>query len=30
MHTLNIYKKLGVHGRRQAVACAVERGILSG
>jgi len=27
-HTLNIYRKLGVHGRRQAVAVAITRGIL--
>ena len=30
MHTLNIYSKLGVHGRRQAVETATERRILSG
>ena len=30
MHTLGIYRKLGVHGRRQAVAAAIEQGILRG
>lgn len=30
MHTLNIYDKLGVHDRRQAVAVAIERGFLTG
>ena len=28
MHTLNIYMKLGVHGRRQAVAVAIELGLI--
>jgi len=28
-HTLKIYGKLGVHGRRKAVAAAIELGILS-
>jgi len=28
-HTQNIYHKLGVHGRRQAVAAGITRGILS-
>ena len=28
MHTLNIYRKLGVGGRRQAVAVAIERGLI--
>jgi len=27
-HTQNIYRKLGVHGRRQAVAAGITRGIL--
>jgi LuxR family maltose regulon positive regulatory protein len=30
MHTLGIYRKLGVSGRRQAVAVAIDRGILTG
>lgn len=30
MHTLNIYSKFGVHGRRKAVAAAIRLGILSG
>jgi DNA-binding CsgD family transcriptional regulator len=30
MHTLGIYRKLGVQGRRQAVAAAIEQGILRG
>jgi len=29
-HTLGVYGKLGVRGRRQAVAAAIERGILTG
>ena len=29
MHTLHIYRKLGVRGRRQAVAAAIEQGLLS-
>jgi ATP/maltotriose-dependent transcriptional regulator MalT len=29
-HTLGVYNKLGVRGRRQAVAAAIERGILTG
>ena len=28
MHTHSIYRKLDVHGRRQAVAAAIEQGIL--
>ena len=28
-HTLGVYSKLGVRGRRQAVAAAIERGILT-
>ena len=30
MHTLGIYRKFGVRGRRQAVSAATERGILGG
>jgi LuxR family transcriptional regulator, maltose regulon positive regulatory protein len=29
-HTLGVYSKLGVRGRRQAVAAAIARGILTG
>jgi LuxR family transcriptional regulator, maltose regulon positive regulatory protein len=28
-HTLNLYRKLHVHGRRQAVATARQHGLLS-
>lgn len=30
MHTHNSYRELSVHGRRQAGAAVIERGILAG